>query len=115
MNSSTYGTAELQGDASPSSPKSYRLSKVAKIALALIVCGAAAVMAYPSARQATTNFMWDSYSGWHQRTEGSASMGGGSASATSDANANFATILKEPKVPGAMARGHGARRRLRAA
>ena len=30
MNSSTYGTAELQGDASPSS---YRLSKVAKIAL----------------------------------------------------------------------------------
>ena len=36
MTSSTYGTAELQGDASPASPKSYRLSKnlkAAKIAL----------------------------------------------------------------------------------
>ena len=33
MTSSTYGTAELQGDASPTPPKSYRLSKVAKIAL----------------------------------------------------------------------------------
>ena len=36
MTSSTYGTVESQGDASPSPPKSYRLSNVAKIALALI-------------------------------------------------------------------------------
>ena len=41
MISSTYGTAELQGDASPSPPKPY-MSRVAKIALALIA-GAAAV------------------------------------------------------------------------
>ena len=34
MISSTYGTAELQGDASPSPPKPY-MSRVAKIALAL--------------------------------------------------------------------------------
>ena len=34
MTSHTYGTVELQGDASPASPKSHRLSKVAKIALA---------------------------------------------------------------------------------
>ena len=52
MISSTYGTAELQGDASPSPPKSYRLSKVAKIALALIACGAAAVLAAPGTRPA---------------------------------------------------------------
>jgi len=45
MTSSTYGTAELQGDASPSPPKPY-ISRVAKIALALIAsCGAAAVIA----------------------------------------------------------------------
>ena len=61
MISSTYGTAELQGDASPSSPKSYRLSKVAKIALALVACGGAA--AHPGTRKATTNLVMETYSG----------------------------------------------------
>ena len=60
MTSSTYGT--LQGDASPSPPKSYRLSKVAKIALALIACGAgAAVIAHPGTRETTTSFVLDAY------------------------------------------------------
>jgi hypothetical protein len=61
MTSSTYGTTELQGDASPS-PKSYRLSKVAKIALALIACGVGAVIAHPVARQTTTSFQLKQ---WH--------------------------------------------------
>ena len=59
MTSSLYGTAELQGDASPSSPKSYRLSKVAKIALALIACLAAAVITYPGTRPTTINFQME--------------------------------------------------------
>jgi len=54
-----YGTAELQGDAAPSSPKTYRLSKVAKIALALIACSAAAVIAYPGTRSTITGLLQD--------------------------------------------------------
>jgi hypothetical protein len=58
MTSSTYGT--LQGDTSPSSPKTYRLSKAAKITLALIACGAGAVMAYPGTRATITRLLQDS-------------------------------------------------------
>ena len=61
MTSSTYGTAELQGDASPSPPKPY-MSRVAKIALALIA-GAAAVIARPGMRHTATSFALDAYSG----------------------------------------------------
>ena len=58
MTSSAYGTAELQSDATPMPPKPYRMSKVAKIAIALIAsCGVAAVTARPGTRQATTNFV----------------------------------------------------------
>ena len=57
MTSSTYGT--LQGDASPSSPKTYRLSKVAKIALALIASAAAAVIVHPGARSTITRLLQD--------------------------------------------------------
>ena len=64
MTSSKYGTAELQGDASPSPPTSYRLSKVAKIALALIACGAA-VIAHPVTRKATTSFHRYPYFGYN--------------------------------------------------
>ena len=58
MTSSTYGTAELQGEPSPSPPKSY-LSRVAKIALALIACGA--VIAHPVTRMAAINLVLDPY------------------------------------------------------
>ena len=61
MTSGTYGT--LQGDASPSPRRSYRLSKVAKIALALIACGGAAVLAHPVTRKAAASFAMDTYSG----------------------------------------------------
>ena len=54
MTSGTYST--LQGDVSPSPPKSYRLSKLAKIALALISCGAVVAIAPPRHAQAMTNF-----------------------------------------------------------
>ena len=60
MTSSQYGTAELQGDASPSPPKPY-MSRVAKIALALIA--GAAVVAHPGTRKATTNLVMETYSG----------------------------------------------------
>jgi len=62
MTSSNYGTVESQGDASLSPPKSYRLSKVAKIALAMIACSAAAVIAHPGTRQTTTSFQLKQ---WH--------------------------------------------------
>ena len=58
MTLSQYGTAELQGDASPSPPKPY-MSRVAKIALALIACGGAAVLADPVTRPTTINFALD--------------------------------------------------------
>ena len=58
MTSSTYGTAELQGEVSSSPPKPY-MSRVAKIALALIACGAAAVLAHPGTRKTTTSFTMD--------------------------------------------------------
>ncbi len=57
MTSGTYGT--LQGDASPSPRRSYRLSKVAKIALALIACSAAAVIALPGTRSEITRLFQD--------------------------------------------------------
>ena len=139
MTSSTYGTAELQGDASPSSPKSYRLSKVAKIALALIACGAAAVIAHPVTRKATTNLVLDSYGRVSNLYDDSGNRSGNSgapAESTSledevqDLEARVAAIEKllkkakggsgtsrgsvmMPGVLGAMARGHGARRQLR--
>ena len=59
MTSSTYGTAELQGEVSSSPPKPY-MSRVAKIALTLIVCGAAAT-AHPGTRSTITNFKMDAY------------------------------------------------------
>ena len=82
MTSSQYGTAGLQGDASPSSPKSYRLSKVAKIALALIVCGAAAVIAHPGTRQTTTNLELGSWTS-ERLNAGRSSGGGAPAESTS--------------------------------
>ena len=82
MTSSTYGTAELQGDASPSSPETYRLSKVAKIALALIACGVGAVIAHPVARQTTTSFQ---LAQWHSGNFGAGTFmnraAGGAAAA----------------------------------
>ena len=140
MTSHTYGTAELQGDAPPASPKSYRLSKVAKIALALVACGGAgALIAHPVTRKATTNFrmdqtgkVWDGVAGvW--RSGGAApadSSGAPLEDQVQDLEARVAAIEKllkkakggsgtsrgsvmMPGVLGAMARGHGARRQLR--
>ena len=132
MTSSTYGTAELQGDASPSPPKSYRLSKVAKIALALIACAAAVAIANPGTRPTTINFEMERVGSWLQdyklQGDDSRSSGGGApATSLQDLEARVAAIekfLKKGKgdsgtsrgsvmMPGglgAMARGHGARR-----
>jgi len=151
MTSSLYGTAELQGDASPSSPKSYRLSKVAKIALALIACLAAAVITYPGTRPTTINFQMErvqsSLGDYTLQGNDSRSSGGAAvapAKRLQDLEARVAAIEKYllatgsiekylkatggsggsgtsrgsvmmPGVLGAMARGHGARRQLRAA
>ena len=70
MTSSQYGTAELQGDASPSPPKPY-MSRVAKIALALIACSAAAVTVHPVTRKAAARFSMDTYSGINNRVASS--------------------------------------------
>ena len=70
MTSSQYGTAELQGDASPSPPKPY-MSRVAKIALALIACSAAAVTVHPVTRKAAARFSMDTYSGINNRVDSS--------------------------------------------
>ena len=140
MTSHTYGTAELQGDAPPASPKSYRLSKVAKIALALVACGGAgASIAHPVTRKATTNLVLDSYGRVSNLYDDSGNRSGNSgapAESTSledevqDLEARVAAIEKllkkakggsgtsrgsvmMPGVLGAMARGHGARRQLR--
>ena len=135
MTPGTYGT--LQGDASPSPPKSYRLSKVAKIALALVACGAAVAIANPGTRPTTINFEMERVGSglntfaadvWDSRSSG----GGAPATSLQDLEARVAAIekfLKKGKegsgtsrgsvmMPGglgAMARGHGARRRLRGA
>ena len=99
MTSSQYGTAGLQGDASPSSPKSYRVSKVAKIALALIVCGTAAVIAHPGTRQTTINFELGSWTS-ERLNAGRSSGGGAPAESTSledevqDLEARVAAIEK---------------------
>ena len=135
MTSGTYGT--LQGDASPSPPKSYRLSKVAKIALALIVCGAAAVTSTP-ARSTITRLLQDRFSalGWGEELKRSArNPQDGKLTvaeviedlqdrvvniekylqATSDSggSGNSRGTVMMPVVLGMMARGHGARRRLK--
>ena len=139
MTSITYGT--LQDDASPSSPKSYRLSKVAKIALALIACGAAAI-AHPGTRQATTSFTMDSsmYDGmpdrWQRKRSARNPQDGEptldeaveflqarvaaiekylQATGGSGGSGNSRGSVMMPGGLGAMARGHGARRRLRGA
>ena len=78
MPSSTYGTVESQGDASPSPPKSYRLSNVAKIALALIACSAAFI-AYPGTRSTTTNLVLDSYGMISNLYDDSGNRAGGGA------------------------------------
>ena len=152
MTSSTYGTAELQGDASPSPPKPY-MSRVAKIALALIACSAAAVIAHPGTRSTTTNLVLDSYGMISNLYDDSGNRAGGGAApvkSTSpkdqvqDLQVRVAAIEKYllatgsiekylkatggsggsgtsrgkvmmPVVLGMMARGHGARRRLRGA
>ena len=135
MTSGTYGT--LHSDASPSPPKSYRLSKLAKIALALIACAAgAAVIAHPGTHPTTTNFEMEQFHG-NGLSFGRSSGGAPVVSTTiedqvQDLEARVAAIekyLKKDKggsgtsrgsvmMPGglgAMARGHGARRRLRRA
>ena len=90
MTSSTYGTAELQGDASPSPPKPY-MSRVAKIALALIACSAAAVTVHPVTRKAAASFSMDTYSGIYTRVDSSdAKRSGGAAPGTSSGSASRA-------------------------
>ena len=135
MTSGTYGT--LQGDASPSPPKSYRVSLAGKIALALIAFGAAAVIAHPGTRATTINF---EMGGWSEGLNAGRSANAGAPAESSapledqvqDLQGRVAAIekyLKQGKggsgtsrgsvmMPGglgAMARGHGARRRLRGA
>ena len=142
MTSSTYGTVESQGDASPSPPKSYRLSNVAKIALALIACSAAAFIAYPGTFSTTTNLVLDSYGMISNiYDEDGNRAGGGAAPVTTttiedqvqDLEARVAAIEKflkkgkggsgtsrgsasrAPGLSGAVADSFAARRRLRGA